>query len=84
MKGISLIAKERRRQVTEEHFTDWCDMANFHGELLQAAVAYIKNDIAEFPEQWDRKWFKPTTTKRNLEKAGALIAAELDRMQNAE
>lgn len=32
---------------------------------------------------WDSKWWKPSNDKiRNLVKAGALIAAEIDRLQN--
>lgn len=31
---------------------------------------------------WDKESFKPTTSKRNLVKAGALIAAAIDRLQN--
>jgi hypothetical protein len=31
---------------------------------------------------WDEKWWKPSTNPiRNLVKAGALIAAEIDRLQ---
>ena len=40
---------------------------------------YIKNS---FP--WDEKFFKPTTPLRDLVKAGALIAAAIDRLQNDE
>lgn len=39
------------------------------------------------PEQWpwDPDWWKPSADPiRNLEKAGALIAAEIDRLQRAE
>lgn len=37
-----------------------------------------------FPETWDLEWAKRTTPKdriRDLAKAGALIAAEIDRLQ---
>jgi len=30
---------------------------------------------------WDEEWFKPTSSIRDLTKAGALIAAEIDRLQ---
>lgn len=35
---------------------------------------------------WDRQWWKPTPDNRirELQKAGALIAAEIDRLQNLE
>lgn len=32
---------------------------------------------------WDRKWWKPTGRRRDLVKAGALIAAEIDRLDRA-
>lgn len=32
---------------------------------------------------WDRKWWKPTDPRRDLVKAGALIAAEIDRLDRA-
>lgn len=35
----------------------------------------------EWPIDWDLKWFKPTSPLRDLVKAGALIAAEIDRLQ---
>ena len=31
---------------------------------------------------WDKESFKPTTSLRDLVKAGALIAAAIDRLQN--
>jgi hypothetical protein len=33
---------------------------------------------------WHNKWWKPKSPIRNLERAGALIAAEIDRIINAE
>jgi hypothetical protein len=40
------------------------------------------------PDEWpfDRSWYKPTPENRirELEKAGALIAAEIDRLQRLE
>ncbi|MFD1747709.1 hypothetical protein ACFSDD_17660 [Salipiger marinus] len=32
---------------------------------------------------WDRKWWKPTTPRRDLVKAGALIVAEIERLDRA-
>jgi hypothetical protein len=32
------------------------------------------------PWPWAKQWWKPTTPRRDLEKAGALIAAEIDRL----
>jgi hypothetical protein len=40
---------------------------------------YWKEIKDHFP--WDKKYFKPTTPLRDLIKAGALIAAAIDRLQ---
>lgn len=32
-----------------------------------------------WPKWWDKSWIKPGTVDRDLEKAGALVAAALDR-----
>lgn len=38
----------------------------------------------DFPKTWSKGWWKPSDNPiRNLEKAGALIAAEIDRLQAA-
>ena len=86
--GVDLIAAERRRQVevegwTPEHDADHCD-----GELVQAAVAYAaatddhQGDTAGDFWPWDLASWKPSDDKvRNLVKAGALIAAEIDRQR---
>lgn len=90
MTGIELIAAERRRQIEVEGWTPEHDAQHVNGELAQAAAAYcyqtksIHEDAGRlFPPGWDREWFKregdPAPTDRDLVKAGALIAAELDR-----
>lgn len=89
--SIQLIAKERKRQINKEHFDIDNDiMFNDLGELAQAASAYAypiwekDNSIPkQFPDSWDDKWWKPTPDDRirELVKAGALIAAEIDRLQ---
>ncbi|AFQ48272.1 hypothetical protein [Burkholderia cepacia] len=35
---------------------------------------------AWWPKTWEPSWSKPTTPRRNLVKAGALILAELERL----
>lgn len=92
MDGAERIAAERRRQVEVEGYTVEHDVDHHgHGELLEAALAYIE----WLPEEWqdpdtvrdvERRWpfpdgWKPSSDPvRNLEKAGALIAAEIDRL----
>ncbi|MHC1701774.1 MAG: hypothetical protein AB9900_12535 [Humidesulfovibrio sp.] len=85
--GIGLIAQERGRQVHEEGWTPEHDAKHTGGELAQAAAYYCcPDDNAEnnlFPIDWSIEWAKregfPTPTLRDLVKAGALIAAEIDR-----
>ncbi|MBK1883679.1 hypothetical protein JIN85_14775 [Luteolibacter pohnpeiensis] len=36
-----------------------------------------------WPDDWDLRWFKPKSPMQDLIRAGALIAAEIDRLQRA-
>ena len=80
MSGAELIAAERQRQIDAEGWTPEHDDLHDGGELAYAAVGYIKRDRAEFPLSWT---FKPGDRVRDLVKAGALIAAEIDRLNRA-
>lgn len=94
--GAQLILRERLRQIQKEGWTKEHDDAHVGNELLGAArayalVAYHPNIFGEdfpptsFPSKWDKKWWKPSKDpKRNLVKAGALIAAEIDRLLRKE
>ena len=86
MTGVELIAIERERQIKEEGFDAKHDDHHKDGELVWAAITYA------FPTRHVRRdhmwpfsisWWKPTPDDRirELEKAGALIAAEIDRLQ---
>ncbi len=86
--GIELITEERRRQVESEGWTTEHDAEHGSGELAKAAAVYallgtgaetVENGGSAWP--WNTKWFKPSTRLRDLTKAGALIAAEIDRIQ---
>ncbi len=97
MTGIELIASERRRQVMVEGWTPEHDDEHKHGELSMAARAYCgyASTQIRIPHNhedrqllpyggwpWDAEWWKPSPDPlRNLVKAGALIAAEIDRLQ---
>lgn len=86
--GVELIAAERERQIKEEGWTPEHDAQHTNGELAKAAVCYALPD--RLPEviplvwPWREEWFKavPDDRIRELSKAGALIAAEIDRLQN--
>jgi len=89
MTGIELIAAERMRQIEEEGFTAEHDDEWEKDELAKAATWYALPEhrrccIGEVCSiwPWDKEWWKPTPENRinELKKAGALIAAELDRL----
>ena len=94
--GTELIADERQRQITEEGWTAEHDEQHNKGELAKAGASYAlaedmreyfhDNDIVPPTWPWDEKWWKPTPDYRvrELVKAGALIAAEIDRLQRLE
>lgn len=92
--GVAAIAAERRRQIEQEGWTPEHDDTHASGELAIAAACYVLSSSGFkrealweiWPESWGVSWFKPTDCRRDLVKAGALIAAEiarLDRLQDA-
>lgn len=92
--GAGLIAGERRRQVEVEGWTPAHDDEHANGELLLAANCYVQfaydvedgHALPDVPNgwPWDASWWKPSgDPARNLVKAGALIAAEIDRLLRA-
>ena len=86
--GAALIAAERQRQVSVDGWTPAHDAEHTIGELVDAAVCYLHDIDAEspmiWPWPWDESWWKPSDDRiRNLVRAGALIAAEIDRIQRA-
>lgn len=88
--GIERIAAERARQISVEGWTPENDDQYRTGELIDAGLSYAYGAInvthpaleavpKEWP--WDPQWWKPSEDPvRNLEKAGALFAAEIDRI----
>lgn len=85
--GLALIAAERRRQRIDEGWDDVHDDFHDGEQLALAAAAYaIPMDCRDytagvpFPWPWDEKWWKPGDRIRELTKAGALVAAEIDRL----
>jgi hypothetical protein len=94
--GIELITEERVRQVTVEEWSAEHDFKHKRSELALAAVAYALPDNLNYEnvcgEDFERSnffpfhhsWFKEGEGLegriRELSKAGALIAAEIDRL----
>lgn len=94
IEGAEMIVSERIRQITVERHTPDRDAAYTDGELLNAAWAYLTeampHDHAHCPQEppvawpWPAEAWKPSADPiRNLVKAGALIAAEIDRLAAA-
>lgn len=89
LNGAELIRAERQRQIDAEGWTPEHDDVHSRGELARAACSYAMHasydrDPAEVPSfwPWEREWWKPKDDQiRNLVRAGALIAAEIDRRQ---
>ena len=91
--GSLAIAKERSRQIKQEGFNDEHDKNENLKSIIAAAVIYAnlgteKNPTSDFIQEmkkywpWDEKYYKPKDQMRNLERAGALIAAAIDKIKN--
>lgn len=86
--GIEAIAAERRRQVASENWSPEHDDAHESGELARAAVCYAQEAGGRLvcPPKlwpWEASWWKPKDRRSDLVRAGALIAAEIDRIDRA-
>jgi hypothetical protein len=79
--GIELITAERQRQAEEENWTIEHDDLQRNGELAQAAAVYAFSPVFRWYWPWEESSYKPKTRIRDLVRAGALIAAEIDRLQ---
>ncbi len=92
--AITNIIAERQRQISAEGWTSGHDDTHVNGELalaaaeyaIQAAVAPWDDDVEYTDHEpgnywpWDVTWWKPTNQRRDLVKAGALILAEIERL----
>jgi hypothetical protein len=96
MTGVELIAAERKRQIEEEGFTAEYDDQYSMNELARLAAGYaIPSDEREllqgkgifryFLSSNEMEWqATPGNRIRELTKAGALIVAEIDRLQRVQ
>ena len=94
--GAVRIMDERMRQIMQEGYGDAHDDEHANGQLTAAALSYAALAVAQaegkdyirskmppiwWPPHWSPAFWKPSADPiRNLEKAGALIAAEIDRL----
>ncbi|OJU12776.1 MAG: hypothetical protein BGN85_08935 [Alphaproteobacteria bacterium 64-11] len=86
------VLAERRRQVEVEGWTPEHDDEHANGELVEAAVVYarwagrgapamtVMGAPFGWPHTWDASWWKPKDRRRDLVRAGALIIAEIERL----
>jgi hypothetical protein len=93
-KAAQDVLAERQRQITQEGWTPAHDDEHDQGELAMAAACYAlpeeEREMHEHPEQdfpfgwpWPGHWWKPGERRRDLVKAGALILAEIERLDRA-
>jgi hypothetical protein len=88
--AVADIVKERCRQIESEGWTPEHDDAHAHGELAGAAACYAIQSTDHWAKTqipilwpWATGWWKPTTSRRDLIKAAALIVAEIERLDRA-
>ena len=97
--GAEAIAVERAGQLLREGWTAKHDEKHIKGEMALAGASYaicaatqVEHNRWEMAPcfipkawPWERAWWKPSADPiRNLVKAGALIAAEIDRLVRLE
>lgn len=90
--GIELILEERERQLSKLGWSQDHDAQHINDELLQAAMVYMalgtteaetgQLSVADLKDiwPWPEYAIKITNKLDSLTKAGALIAAEIDRI----
>lgn len=88
--AVQSVIAERQRHQSAEGWTPEHDDEHCNGELAMAAVCYInetgtvnRNGGKPWGWPWDASWWKPNARRRNLVKAGALILAEIERIDRA-
>lgn len=88
-KALEDIAAERQRQIDVEGYTSAEDDGYVNGAVAEAAAAYAMSAAGNSADAhatwpWKMASFKPTNPRRDLVKAGALIIAEIERLDRAE
>lgn len=98
--ALELLADERKRQIEVEGWAPERDDQYTYGSLAKAAACYSTPEMSRIvmsvdsknpdytPRHWpfSDEWWKPTPENRirELVKAGALIVAEIERLQRLE
>jgi hypothetical protein len=93
--AIRRVIAERRRQIEVEGWTPEHDDEHIDGAMTVAAACYALADRKSLQVQdvnldrlwqwtgWATAWFKPKDVDRNLERAAALIVADMERLDRA-
>jgi hypothetical protein len=98
-KAIQDILAERRRQVEVEGWSTQHDDMHSDASLALAAGSYCESAARPkllarkagaafaipklWPSSWSRDWWKPRSPRQDLVRAGALIVAEIERIDRA-
>ena len=81
--GIELITKERNEQIEKHKWNENHDNCHIQEELVDCAMYAMTGNPAHYPVGWD-KYYRQKIFKKGrihqLKGAGALIAAEIDRL----
>lgn len=97
MTALADIAAERRRQIDVEGWTTEHDDTHDMGEMANAAAVYAltparrswivgthaDETMRERLWPWSKAWWKPKSRRQDLVRAGALIVAEIERLDRA-
>ncbi|MBG4448676.1 hypothetical protein I5F71_03050 [Pseudomonas aeruginosa] len=95
-KAAGDVLAERRRQVEAEGWTPEHDDQHDTGDMAAAAACYAMFEAkasynfdpdgpqTRWPWPWDMKWWKPRSHRENCIRAGALILAEIERLDRAQ
>lgn len=88
-RAVRDVIAERRRQIEVEGRAPEHDDRHGAHELAEAAACYCLSsagkpfDYFETMWPWERWWFKVSDPRRDLVKAGALVLAEIERLDRA-
>ena len=89
-KAAADVVAEREHQQSDEGWTAEHDDKHVEGEIAAAAGTYALvascrfSGVARLFWPWDFEGWRPCDRRRNLVKAGALIIAEIERLDRAE
>jgi hypothetical protein len=85
--GLAMIAQERQEQLEIQGKYPVCDDGYTENQLIKVAISVLSGNCINYPTDWQYDWHKKTMAKTKTQQlaiAGALIAAEIDRLNKAE